>query len=94
VKGAETPGPAVTAKSLQLRVRTVVDTATYFYSLDDGRSFQQLGQPVQAVFSWWKGARPALLAFSTDAAHAGGGYVDFDWAHYRALTAEEAGSGQ
>lgn len=37
------------------------------------------------MFSWWKGARPALLAFNTDPGDAATGYADYDWAHYRAL---------
>ena len=83
-QGHETAGPSVpdTAK-LQLRLSVAVNTATYAYSLDDGKTFLPLGAPVELLFSWWKGARPALFAFNTLTAQ--GGYVDFDWLHYRPL---------
>jgi len=69
---------------LQLRVHVEGDTATYSYSLDDGKSFQQIASPVHLTFSWWKGSRPSLFAYTT--AHtAGAGYIDFDWAHYNAM---------
>ncbi len=82
--GHDMPGPALPANvSLQLRVRIVVNTATYDYSLDEGKTFHPVGAPVELVFSWWKGARPALFAFN--AVGDGNGYVDFDWLHYRPL---------
>lgn len=84
-KKTETTGPEVHAKTIELRARVHGETATYFYSLDGGHSFQPLGEPVKLVFSWWKGARPALLAFNTNTG-SNPGYVDFDWAHYRPLT--------
>lgn len=90
VKNADTAGPPVNAKSIQLRARVIGDTATYFYSLDNGQSFQPLGDPVKLVFSWWKRARPAIFAFNTEDHASGMGYVDIDWAHYRALSSPEA----
>jgi hypothetical protein len=54
---------------------------TYLYTLDNGHSFQTLGTPTKAVFSWWKGARLALFAFNTKQQKPSG-YVDFDWVHY------------
>lgn len=77
------PGPAVTRKTVQLRVRIEGNQADFWYSLDDGKSFQQLGPQTRIVFSWWKGSRPALFAYTT--ASAPGRPIDFDWAHYRPL---------
>ena len=90
VVGLQTPGPSLPAGTLsvQLRARVVVDTATYSYSLDEGRTFQPLGSPVQLVFSWWKGARPALFAYNIIAASKG--YADFDWLHYTPLATDDA----
>ncbi len=82
--GGEIAGPLVPDKTpLQLRVTIRGNTATYAYSLDDGKTFHRLGPPVELVFSWWKGARPALFAFNTVAESRG--WVDFDWVHYRPL---------
>jgi beta-xylosidase len=64
-----------------LRVRVDGDTANYFYSVDDGRSFQSIGPAASLKFSWWKGSRPALFAYATEQG-ADAGHVDFDWAHY------------
>lgn len=88
VNGNETAGPPVKTALIQLRTRVLGQTATYEYSEDDGRSFQAIGQPVTLSFSWWKGARPAIFAFhatSETSSSATRGYVDVDWAHYRAL---------
>jgi hypothetical protein len=64
-----------------LRVRVDGDNATYFYSVDEGKSFEAIGPAVGLKFSWWKGSRPALFAYTTEQ---GGdaGRVDFDWARY------------
>ncbi|HEX7157807.1 MAG TPA: glycoside hydrolase 43 family protein [Edaphobacter sp.] len=77
-------GPAVDGKAIQLRLRVEGNQVTYFYSLDEGRSFRQLGETLPITFSWWKGSRPSLFAYATrdDA----GAYVDFDWVRYTALT--------
>src|SRR5581483_2294518 len=74
-----TPGPLVRGSELRLRVRIEGDQATYFYSLDRGRSFQQLGSTTPIHFSWWKGSRPALFAYSTESTNPGS--VDIDWVH-------------
>jgi hypothetical protein len=67
-----------------LRVQVEGDTATFSYSLDDGRTFQQIAAPVGIRFSWWKGSRPSLFAYTT--AHtADPGDADFDWVRYRPL---------
>ena len=80
----EVAGPAqLPGAEVLLRVHVEGDTATYSYSLD-GQSFQPIGSPVRIGFSWWKGSRPSLFAFTT--AHAAdAGHVDFDWAHYKPL---------
>lgn len=75
-----TPGPAISHAVLQLRIRVEGDMAQYFYSVDDGRSFQALGPATPIHFSWWKGSRPSLFAYTTgDGAKAA---VDFDWVRY------------
>jgi len=76
-------GPALQQSVLELRVCVDGDAALYSYSLDDGRTFQLLGPPTPIHFSWWKGSRPALFAYTTQATDPGA--VDFDWAHYQAL---------
>jgi hypothetical protein len=77
--GLELPGPEVTQPTLQLRVHIEADTAAYSYSLDNGKTFQPLGPATPIHFSWWKGSRPALFAYTTEATAAP---IDFDWAHY------------
>jgi beta-xylosidase len=77
-------GPSLTAATIQLRVHIEGDTATYSYSLDDGRTFQQIGSTVPITFSWWKGSRPSLFAYTTNDT-GDSGYVDFDWARYRPI---------
>ena len=64
-----------------LRVRVNGDSASYSYSVDEGKSFEAIGPAVGLKFSWWKGSRPALFAYTTEQ---GGdaGQVDFDWARY------------
>ena len=70
-------------RSVQLRVRVEDEQARYFYSLDDGQSFAPLGKATPIRFSWWKGSRPALFAYTGDAAHPGA--VDIDWVRYQPL---------
>jgi Beta xylosidase C-terminal Concanavalin A-like domain len=76
-------GPAFSQAGIQLRIRVDGDQARYFYSLDDGRSFEPIGVPTPIQFSWWKGARPSLFAYTT--ATADPGAVDIDWVHYQSL---------
>jgi beta-xylosidase len=78
-----TPGPLISQNILQLRVSVDGDKARYFYSLDDGRSFQPLGVSTQIGTSWWKGPRPALFAYTTESTKPG--FVDLDWVHDRPL---------
>jgi beta-xylosidase len=78
-----TSGPEILQKNLQLRVCVKGDIAVYSYSLDNGHSFKQLGSPVLLTFSWWKGARPSLFAYTAKVTDPG--FVDFDWVHYRSV---------
>jgi hypothetical protein len=51
----------------------------YSYSLDGGRSFTRLGQPLWlARFSWWKGSRPGLFTFIRGNGTTQGSF-DVDW---------------
>jgi beta-xylosidase len=73
-------GPTITQTMIQLRVHIDGDQALYSYSLDDGESFHRLGENTQIRFSWWKGSRPSLFAYTTQATRPGA--IDVDWAHY------------
>jgi beta-xylosidase len=64
-----------------LRMRVDGDTASYFYSMDEGKTYAPIGPTVGLKFSWWKGSRPALFAYTTERS-ADAGHVDFNWAHY------------
>jgi beta-xylosidase len=79
-------GPPVPQNILQLRVEVNGDQALYSFSLDDGRTFHPLGPATPIHFSWWKGSRPALFAYTTQPptpAAANPPAVDIDWAHYQ-----------
>jgi len=76
-------GPALSQAVVQLRVRVHGDQALYFYSLDDGKTFHSLGAATPIRFSWWKGSRPSLFAYTT--LNSDPGAVDFDWVYYQAL---------
>ena len=58
-------GPLLIGGSIELRVRVEGDSATYSYSLDEGHTFQHLGSTIAIKFSWWKGSRPSLFAYTT-----------------------------
>lgn len=79
-QGVETPGPVVAPTFIQFRATVTPDQKVrYAYSLNDGDSFTNMGEPIQlARFSWWKGSRPALFSFNKRQA---GGHVDIDWLH-------------
>jgi hypothetical protein len=79
-------GTAVTGGMVLLRVRVDGDMAHYSSSVDEGKSYQALGPAVGLKFSWWKGSRPALFAYTTTQS-GDAGRVDFDWARYAAETA-------
>lgn len=76
-------GPVVPQKTVQLRVKIEGDQVRFSYSLDDGKTFQELGPATTIRFGFWKGSRPALFAYTTTATDPG--VVDFDWAHYKPL---------
>lgn len=76
-------GPVIRQNVLQLRVRVEGDKARYFYSLDDGASFEPLGTSTQITSSWWKGPRPSLFAYINTTTNPG--FVDIDWVHYRSI---------
>ncbi len=76
------PYPIETVRAIiQLRAEVSEgQTVRYSYSLDDGRHFRVVGDPVWlSRFSWWKGSRPALFSF-THARNASG-WIDVDWVH-------------
>lgn len=76
-------GPLLSQQEIQLRVHIEGDQARYFFSLNNGQTFQPLGPITPIHFSWWKGSRPALFAYTTQATNAGA--IDFDWAHDQPL---------
>jgi beta-xylosidase len=78
-----TAGPEFLQTVIRLRVRVDGDQARYSYSLDDGETFHELGADAEIRFSWWKGSRPALFAYTTQTANPGA--VDIDWVHYEPL---------
>ena len=82
-KHDRTDGPVLSQPLIQLRVNVDGDQAQYSYSLNEGASFKELGAPTPIHFSWWKGSRPALFAYTTKPNQSGA--VDFDWVHYRPL---------
>ena len=58
------------------------DNATFWYSLDDGATWQQMGGNYQMRFDFQRffmGTKFAIFNYCTDKA---GGYVDVDWFHY------------
>jgi beta-xylosidase len=73
-------GPTLDTSLLQLRVQVNGDEAHYFFSLDDGKTFEPLGGATPIRFSWWKGSRPSLFAYTTETANPGAVYID--WVHY------------
>jgi beta-xylosidase len=79
-EGVETAGPVVTAATIDLRAEVSEGQAVaYSYSLDGGRSFTAMGDPIWlSRFSWWKGSRPALFTYNTERA---AGRIDVDWFH-------------
>jgi beta-xylosidase len=74
-----------TSRFVILRMRVEDQAAQYTYSLDEGRTFCALGSRARMLFSWWKGARPALFTFNTDASTPSGGRADFDWIRFQGL---------
>jgi beta-xylosidase len=83
VAGVETVGPVITHDAVQLRVQVSDEAASYSYSLDDGKTFHDLGSKAKLYFSWWKGARPALFSFNVETSALSSGQVDVDWLRVR-----------
>lgn len=81
-KGKDTVGSKISATSLILRVCLLGDTAHYFYSMDQGKTFIAEGAAVPIIFSWWKGSRPSIFAFNTLKPASPDSYIDVAWAHY------------
>ena len=79
--GVETPGPEVTAKTLDLRAEVTPDQRVRFSYSADGRTFSALGEPVLlSKFSWWKGSRPGLFTYVRAAPGTPvSGHVDIDF---------------
>ncbi|MDQ0839889.1 glycoside hydrolase family 43 protein [Sphingomonas faeni] len=88
IKGAETPGPALDTRTVDLRAEVGPEQAVqYSYSLDGGASFRVIGEAIPlARFSWWKGSRPALFSFTRGEP---GGSIDIDWVHVDHPRAED-----
>ncbi len=85
--GVETPGPSLgravhrmhAPDSVLLRMQVDNEQVQYSYSLDAGKTFTAFGSRSRMFFSWWKGARPALFTYNTNASAPQGGLADFDW---------------
>lgn len=79
--GAETPGPEVTSKTIELKAEVTVDQMVRFSYSADGKTFTTLGEPVLlSKFSWWKGSRPGLFTYVRAArGTAVSGHVDADF---------------
>jgi beta-xylosidase len=96
--GNETAADAALAASstfVLLRMQVNDERAQYSYSLDEGRTFRELGSKAPMLFSWWKAARPALFTFNTVSTGSGGtnadsaGIADFDWMRVEPLQGAE-----
>lgn len=81
--GTRMASTTVAQSMVELRVRIDGEQARYSFSLDDGKTFRDLGDETKIRFSWWKGSRPALSAFTTEEADPGS--VDFDWVRYQPI---------
>ena len=85
--GVETSGPSLgravhrvhAPDSVLLRMQVDNEQVQYSYSLDAGKTFTALGSRSRMFFSWWKGGRPALFTYNTNASAPEGGVADFDW---------------
>jgi len=96
--GVETAGPSLRAAaasrrapasdSVLLRMQVDNEQVHYSYSLDAGKTFTALGTEARMIFSWWKGARPALFTYNTNANAPHGGIADFDWVRVEPLRGE------
>jgi beta-xylosidase len=77
-EGRETPGVTLAPTTIDLSAEVTPDQRVrYSYSVNSGRTFAALGEPIPlARFSWWKGSRPALFTFTRGRP---GGSIDADW---------------
>jgi beta-xylosidase len=83
VGGSETSGPVLDVGTVILRMQVAAEQARYSFSIDAGKTFQELGSPAPLFFSWWKAARPALFTFNSDPHASRTGLADFDWLRVR-----------
>jgi beta-xylosidase len=88
--GEQAAGAVLTGDSVVLRMRVEDEKASFSYSLDEGKTFRDIGIKTAIQFSWWKGARPALFTYNTRDVAAG--FVDFDWIRFRRLDEETQGT--
>lgn len=73
-------GPVLTAKVVELRLRVDGEAVQFAYRADDTGGFTDFGPSTKITFSWWKGSRPALFAYS-QGTPAEDAHADFDWVH-------------
>lgn len=78
----DTEGLRIDQSTIQLRVHVEPQTASFWYSLDEGRTFSAYGEATPITFSWWKATRPAIYCFNADSSQKDLGFVDIDWVHY------------
>ncbi len=75
--GVETTGPEIAGGTIILRATVSADQSVQFAWSHDGKTFNDFGPATPlAKFSWWKGSRPGLFSYTTEAP---GGFVDIDW---------------
>jgi beta-xylosidase len=84
-QGKQFTGPVLSTDVVRLRINVRDGMAQYFYSVDEGKTFAPMGEPEPTFYSWWKGARPAIYSFASNASHTAAGYLDVDWVHYKGL---------
>lgn len=80
--GAETIGQKLDASAIQLRINVANGEAEFSYSVDEGKSFVDLGTKAKLRFSWWKGSRPGLFTYNVSGRTENLGLVDVDWFHW------------
>ena len=66
---------------LRLYLDGISQNYSFAYSVDN-KTFTPLGNSFEVNFGYWKGIRPALFCYNTEAK---GGKVHFDWARYDIL---------
>ena len=66
---------------LRLYLDGISQNYSFAYSVDN-KTFIPLGDSFEVNFGYWKGIRPALFCYNTEAK---GGKVHFDWARYDIL---------